>query len=223
MAFPRAVVALIGASAASAQLLSMSVCTDGGCNTGCVSWTTAAGSCAVCQASKGACSFFNPSSVTTLAGITFYSDAACRTATTGQQPLTFDGRCHPLSAGGGSYTALNASAIIGGVVGGIFGLIVILVAVIFCCRARGVPCCACCCGFPGQSAGCCGRGCGVVYRGSISHSADAPPPQTMQQPAQLPFAFPVAYVPAYGIPVQQQQQQPPPPQPAYPVAGVYRM
>ena len=155
----RAFVTLAGLiAAASGQLLGMKVCVSSDCSTGCTTWATSSGSCAVCSSSNGPCSAFNPSSITTLGGITFYSDATCTNPTTSSLPLSWDGSCHPLpTISGVSYSATNVSAVIGGIIGGIMLLVFIIIGVVFLCRSRGVPCCACCCGLPNSKTptGCC--------------------------------------------------------------------
>ena len=151
---------------ASAQLLSMKVCSDGACSTSCTSWTTTSGSCSVCSGGSSSCSYLNPSSVTTRSGITFYTDGACSPANaiSAQYALNFDSACHVLNPSPlfyeGSYVAKDVTgAVIGGVIGGIGGIALIITAIVLCCRARGVPCCVCCCGLPGQrgNGGCCSR------------------------------------------------------------------
>ena len=152
-------VALVLPTTVSAQLIGMKVCASSDCAVSCTSWTTQSGSCAVCDTSRGPCSWFNPSSITTMHGITFYADATCTINTTTAEPVVVDGQCHALGdITGYSYSASNVSAVIGGIVGSILALIVIIVVVIFVCRARGVACCACCCGVPApgkQATGCC--------------------------------------------------------------------
>ena len=97
----------------SGDLVGMNICADGGsggCSSLCTSWTTAAGSCSVCDSKNGACSPYNPSSITTLSGkdgsITFYGDSTCSSASSGA--YTFPGEC--CGVGGAFRTAPHLSA-----------------------------------------------------------------------------------------------------------------
>ena len=69
--------------------------------------------------------------------------------TSPQIPITENSQCTFLFNYFGTdvyYKATDVSAIIGGVIGGVVALVAIIVTVsIICCRARGVPCCECCC------------------------------------------------------------------------------
>ena len=129
----------------------MKLCSDTACGTVIpkAEWTTTQGSCSPCS---GSCSYFNPSSVTSTTGITFYSDSVCSvSAVIGTEiPIIFDGKCHATAMGTpfGSYSAtpgLGGGAIAGIIVGTLVGVALIVVGIVFCCRARGVNCCACCC------------------------------------------------------------------------------
>lgn len=152
-------IVLLGACAASAQLLSLTVCSDNTCSAGCASWLASSGWCVDCQ-HAGGCSYSNPASIATLGGITFYSDSRCNNQVTSTQPMTFDGNCHLLGPGGlyGSYTALDVSAIIGGVLGGVLLIVLIVVLCCLCATPRRAPCCVC-----GQTVG------------HVEHPAPEPP------------------------------------------------
>ena len=108
----------------------------------CTAWTATVGKCAQCDTKKGACSLLNPSSITTANEITFYSDATCSSAM-GSVPITVDGKCYAFPGGGGSVKAGNVSAIIGGVLGAFFFVLIVSI-----CLCKRFGCCGkrCCCG-----------------------------------------------------------------------------
>jgi len=178
-------------SLASAQQISMTVCTDSMCNSNCVSWTTSSGSCAVCQGGANACSPTNPSSITTSSDITLYSDAKCTTRLmgTGKMPITLDNTCHLLHSMDmtpiGSYRATNQSAIIGGVISGIIATVLLTLICLKCC---GVKICCCC--------------------PSRSTSAAAPPQSTavIMDSAQANQHIPIEYGQQYVDPQKPVQQ-----------------
>lgn len=167
---PRQIALLgLGACGAVAQYLSMKTCSDASCGSVCVSWRINAGECATCNPDWGACSYSNPSAVTTLSSIQYYYDRACLDPIPNSSAsLTFDGQCHVIGdyrgyiPGGTSYVALDISAVIGGVVGGLLLLVVVAVAILCVCRTSdggvrrcGRAPCPCC-------VGC--RACGAASR-----------------------------------------------------------
>ena len=131
---------------ASAQPLSMSACADSACSVACTSWGTSAGTCAPGTSSL-------PSSISTLTTLTIFSagDTTCSGSST-VYTINADGNCNQVTSSGVAVPffyvrATNLTgAIVGGVVGGLVALALIIVGVIFCCRASGVDCCVGCCG-----------------------------------------------------------------------------
>jgi len=122
-------------SLASAQLISMSVCSDNSCSQNCVQWTATSGKCSSCDSSKGSCSISNPSSIVTLSSYSFYSDASCNNVINGTKNMAFkvDGSCQILNAYGyipiGSAKGSNLSVTIGVSIGII--LIIIIGIIVF--------------------------------------------------------------------------------------------
>jgi hypothetical protein len=110
----------------------------------CTSWTATVGKCSQCDTKKGACSAANPSSITSATEISFYGDATCSSSQfLVSIPITVDGKCYAMPSGMGSVKAGNVSAIIGGVVGAFF-----LVLIVSICLCKRFGCCGkrCCCG-----------------------------------------------------------------------------
>lgn len=109
----------------NSQLIQMSVCSDFSCSSNCVSWTATAGRCNPCP-DKGPCSLTNPSSIVDVGSMTLYSDASCQNVIPGTLDMTLfmDSGCKVLYAANdkkiGSYKASNTSAIVAGVIGGVF-------------------------------------------------------------------------------------------------------
>lgn len=138
---------MLGAHAAVAQLLSVRLCDDWACSSNCVVWRVYSGQCSSCDPNEGPCGNANPSVVATLSQITYYYDAACHFPIPGSETsLVYNGLCNTVP-GGGSYVALDISAVIGGVVGGV-ALLVLLAAACACCATDGgrrYQCvCVCC-------------------------------------------------------------------------------
>lgn len=120
----------------SAQLISISLCSDKLCKKECTSWTTNSGQCYPCDSIY---------CITTLSSITFYSDSSCFKIIEGTKsiPLTADNNCNPLIFEGtkiGYAQALNLSILIGLTVG--FSLLVlgIIIASICYCKKNNTCC-----------------------------------------------------------------------------------
>ena len=97
----------------SAQLISISVCSDNECNKECSRWTTNSGQCYPCDSIY---------CIITLSSITFYSDSSCFNIIEGTKPipLNVNNKCNPLIFEGtkiGYAQALNVSIVIGLTVG----------------------------------------------------------------------------------------------------------
>ena len=130
-----------------------------------------------------------PSSISTLTTLTIFAigDTTCSGSSL-VFTINANGNCNQVTASGTGtpipefyVRATNLTgAIVGGVVGGLVGLAIIIVGVIFCCRAGGRDCCVCCCG-PARKAG-------VVII------------QTAQAAPQVPQAQQGLYPPGFGPP-----------------------
>jgi len=93
----------------SAQLISISLCSDRSCKKDCTKLTTNSGKCYPCDSIY---------CITTLSSITFYSDSSCFNIIDGTKPMPIvvDNNCNLAILEGtviGSYQALNLSILIG--------------------------------------------------------------------------------------------------------------
>ena len=120
----------------SAQLISISICSDNECKKECSSWTTNSGQCYPCDSIY---------CITTLSSITFYSDSSCFNIFEGTKPipLNVNNKCNPLifeRTKIGYAQALNASIVIGLTVG--FSLLVlgVIIASICYCKKYNTCC-----------------------------------------------------------------------------------
>ena len=134
--FQKLAFGLFISSFVNSQLISMKVCTDLNCGTDCVSWTTNANDCAMCDKNKGPCSITNPSSKTNTDTISFYSDEKCSSVIYGMEniPIIMGAGCNVLHSQYvtvGSYDATNLSVLIGSITGG--AITVILLCVVCLC------------------------------------------------------------------------------------------
>ena len=120
----------------SAQLISISLCSDRSCKKDCTKLTTNSGQCYPCESIY---------CITTLSSITFYSDSSCFNILEGSKPipLIVDNTCKLAILEGtviGSYQALNLSMLIGLTVG--FSLLVlgVIIASICYCKKNNTCC-----------------------------------------------------------------------------------
>jgi len=102
----------------NSEFIDMTVCSDLSCSRDCVSWTSESGICSPCNTKRGLCSSTNPSSITTINKITFYSDSVCKNVISGYSdiPIVLNNNCNTLIASGttiGSYRSANLSLVIG--------------------------------------------------------------------------------------------------------------
>jgi hypothetical protein len=173
----------------------------------CTAWTATVGKCHQCDTKKGACSIANPSSITSAAEITFYGDATCSSAM-GSVPITVDGKCYAMPGGVGSVKAGNVSAIIGGVLGAFFFVLIVSI-----CLCKRFGCCGkrCCCGCGPPEAASPAQPAALVIASPPS-SYGAPGVYPVVQAGYAPSAYPGAYavVPPPGYAPSAYYAAPPP-------------